>query len=68
MADFADAQTGGIHEGDHSLLLEVGHGVDQDGNFLFGRDKGEVFIKLTHGKLGIVPWLMKDIKGKKTQL
>ena len=29
MADFADAQTGGIHEGDHSLLLEVGHGVDQ---------------------------------------
>ena len=32
---------------------------------LFGRDKGKIFVKSAHRKLGIIPRLVKDIQGKK---
>ena len=32
------------------------------------RERKEIGIKLTHGKLGIIPWFVQDIHGKETQL
>ena len=64
MTNFANTQTGRIHECDHSLLLQIRHGINKDGNFLFGRDKGKIFVKSAHRKLGIIPRFVKDIQGK----
>lgn len=35
MAEFTNAQTGRIHEGNHGLLFQIGHGINQGGNLLF---------------------------------
>ena len=50
------------------LLLKGWHSGDKGPCILFRGDIGKVFIKLPHRKLGIIPRLMKDINGKKTEL
>ena len=62
------AQAGGVHEGGHGLLFDVGHGGDELPDLLLGRDIGKVFIEPAHGELGIVPGLMQDVDGKEAQL
>lgn len=68
MADFPNAQAGGIQKGCHGFLFEIGHGIDEGADLLPGRDIGEILIELAHGELGVIPWFMEDIKGKETQL
>lgn len=68
MADFPDAEAGGIKKGCHSLLFEIGHRGNEGENFLSGRNIGKIFIKFPHGKLRGIPRLVKDIDGKKTEL
>lgn len=53
---------------DYIRWLQIRHGINKDGNLLFGRDKGKIFVKSAHRKLGIIPRLVKDIQGKKAQL
>ncbi len=67
-ADLADAQAGRIHEGNHGFVFDVRHGGDELPDLFLGRDIGKVFIKPTHRKLGIVPWLMQDVDGEETKL
>lgn len=45
MADFPDTQAGGIHDGSHSLLFQVGHGRYKFPDILLRRDKWEIRIK-----------------------
>ena len=68
MAEFPNAETGGIHDGDHGLLLQIGNGGNEAEGIFLRRDVGQIFIELTQGKLGIVPRQVKDIQGKETQL
>ena len=56
--DLTDTQAGRIHEGDHSLLLQVGDRGNKQPGFLLGGDKGKKFVKSAHGEVGGIPWLM----------
>jgi len=67
-AYLTDTKTGGIHESDHGLLFQVRHGGNKLPGLGSGRNIGKIFIKLTHGKLCIIPCFVKDIHGKETQL
>lgn len=68
IADFTDTETGRIHESNHGLRLDICHGRNEGFRFFFCRYKRQIGIKFSHGKLCVIPWLMKNIKGKKTQL
>lgn len=67
-ADFTDAQAGGIHEGDHGLLLEVRDGGDEMPCILLRGDKRKIGIEPAHRQLCRVPGQMKDIDGEEAQL
>ena len=67
-ADLADAQAGGIHEGDHGFLFEVWHSGDESPSLLLGGDKGKELVKPAHGELGRIPGFMQDVHGKEAEL
>ena len=67
-ADFTDAQTGGIHDSDHGLLLEAGNGRDKVPGFILGREKGQVCVKAPCRELCVIPCLVKDINMEKPKL
>jgi len=67
-ADFANTQAGRIHDDSHCLLLQIRHGREEVPGLLFGRDIRQVLVEFTHGKLRIIPRLVKDIEGKKAKL
>ncbi len=52
-----------IHEGDHIRLLEVGHGVDQDGNFPLWKDRSLIIHQTYAWKLGNRPMAYEGHKG-----
>ena len=58
MADFANVQTGRIHDSNQGFLLNVGNGVDEFKSFLLGGNERKIFIKLSFRELIIVPGFM----------
>ena len=68
MADFPNAQAGGIHEGSHCFLFDVRDGADKFKDLLLGGDKGKVCIKPAFRYLGVIPWLVEDIDGEEAEL
>ena len=67
-ADFADTKAGRIHECKHGFMLEVGTGINEHKDLFLRGHNREKGIKSAHRKLCIVPGLMQDINGKKSEL
>ena len=67
-ADFTDTQAGRIHDGNHSLLFDVGNSGDEGLYFLLRRDKRKIGIKLSERDLCRIPGLVKHVDRKKADL
>ena len=66
MTDFANSETGRVHEGNHGFLLQVRNGGDEGFYFLLGRYVRQVIIKFTKRKLCRIPRFVKYVNGKET--
>ncbi len=61
-------KAGRIHEDKHGLFFQIRNRGEVKHSFLLCRYKRKKNIKFPHRELGIVPWFVEDVHGKKPEL
>ena len=66
--DFADPETGRIHERDHSFFTYIRESGNEGTDVLLRRDEREISIEPSGRQLSRIPGPVKDIESEETKL